>query len=80
MFIVICAPRIPGKKPGCGLKHISLTYAFRGLLNIPNQSYETHMSMRIGEKNLSYLQMWNFCYLGQIDAALLKPVSNLSVF
>lgn len=48
MFILICAPLVPGKRPGCGYEHTSLTYAIRGLLNIPYCSYKTHLPMWIG--------------------------------
>lgn len=50
IFIVISAPLVPGKRPDCGCEHTSLTYDFRGLFNIPNQSYKIHLPMRMEKK------------------------------
>lgn len=50
-FTVIYAREVPEKRPGCGDGHISVCYIFRGLSNIPNQSYKTQLPIWIGEKS-----------------------------
>lgn len=37
-------PSSSWKETGCGGERTSLNYIFRGLLNIPNQRYETHLA------------------------------------
>lgn len=63
MFIVICGPLVPGKRPGCGGERTSLNYIFRGLLNIPNQRYETHLAMWIGEKTIRFANVKHLLFV-----------------